>query len=60
VVEPASLSAEALRRQVERALEDDRAELRRRAHARLGFDGARRAAAHALRPLPHQEGVAVA
>ena len=60
VLEPVALSPETLRHEVERAFTDDRAALRRRAHATLGFDGARRAAALALRARPREEDAAVA
>ena len=60
VLEPASLLPDVLRSQVEQAFGDDRVALRRQAHAILGFDGADRAAAHAMRSPSHEEDVAVA
>ncbi|MDX6579233.1 MAG: hypothetical protein QOJ47_782 [Gaiellales bacterium] len=44
-VHPAQLTGESLRHEVQAALQDSRADLKARARARLGFDGAERAAA---------------
>ena len=44
-VHPDRLTGESLLHEVQVALQDSRTELRARAHARLGFDGAERAAA---------------
>jgi predicted glycosyltransferase len=60
VLEPAALEPGSLRRTVERALGEDRARLRLRAHATLGFDGADRAAAYALWARRSEERAGVA
>ena len=44
-VHPERLTGESLREEVYASLQDSRTDLRARAHARLGFDGAQRAAA---------------
>jgi predicted glycosyltransferase len=47
-VHPERLTGESLRDEVQAALHDSRSELKDRAHARLGFDGAERAASFLL------------
>jgi predicted glycosyltransferase len=60
VLEPDELTPVALRRSVQRALRDERRQLRERAHATLGFDGARAAADRTLHVLRARPEVGVA